>query len=201
MFQDSLKTNGRKPKRLCFSDEEYSLYFEEGRDKMNKKGQLNIGAFLTIFIGIIVALILLGGISPFLGVTRNSVTAVNHTYTIANTTTPTDLAGQELLSTPIVTNATADADVITATGNYIIDEGISATTGLKTVQFVWDVAGSNRSGMTAINISYDYGADGYIENSAGRSMVLLIPIFAALAIIVFALSPTLRSDILNKLGK
>jgi len=171
---------------------------------MNRKGEINVRILLTIFIGIIVALILLQGISPYLGQARNSVAAINYTYAFVNDSAYHDMAGQELLSTPIVTNASADAKVIDP-GNYTIDEGVSATTGVKTIQFNWSTL-SERSGLSGasmgdINISYTYGADGYIDNSAGRSMVLLIPIFAALAVLVFTLYPTLRSDILNKFGK
>jgi len=164
---------------------------------MNKQGEVGIMAFLIVFIGIITALVLFQGLSPFLSTLRDTATASNVTYTLPNSTT-TDLTGQELLSTPTVTNSTDVMGPISA-GNYTIDEGVSATTGLKTIQFTW-AAASEDAGQTPMNLTYDYGADGYLDNSAGRSIVGLISIFAALAIAVIALSPTLRSDVIGKLG-
>lgn len=163
----------------------------------NNRGQITITTFLVAFIGIITALVLFQGLSPFIGSTTGTQTLTNGTYTIANGST-VDLVGQELLSTPVVTNDTELS--LIAAANYTIDEGVSATTGLKTIQFTW-ASDSEIAGQTPVNISYNYGADGYIESSGGRSIALLIPLFAALAIFVIALSPTLRSGIIERFGK
>lgn len=170
---------------------------------MNKKGQatLQVGIILSVFIAVLVGLILLTDVAGFVGTTRNTQTQ-NDTIDGTSTTTPAngatiDLPGQELLSTPIVMNASGTAETITS-DNYTIAEGVSATTGLKTIQFT--TVGTEIDAM-AVNISYTYGADGYIESSGGRAIAGLIILFFALGIGVIALMPTMRDRLFDIIGK
>lgn len=163
---------------------------------MNRKGQAaGIGMFLAIFIGVIVGLILFQASVDQAAGTLNSVYAANKTYTLSATTQ--DLIGQELLDTPVMTNATG-GELISST-NYTIFEGISSTTGLKTVK----MTGTPSALWTgkSVNISWTYGPNGYIEDTGSRSIVGLIAIFAALAVATVALVPTLRSGILEMVGR
>jgi len=171
---------------------------------MEKDG-INIAVIITIFIGVLVGLVLLPTTAQYVGITsntivQNSTSGQGTTYTAptwAEGGTTIDLVGQELLSTPIVRNSTTDG-IVFAAANYTIAEGISATTGLKSIQFTSNNA--SLDGLT-LNISYEYGADGYIDNGGGRAIAGLIPLFFALAIALIMLIPTARSKVLEMIGK
>jgi len=171
---------------------------------MQKQGQsaVGVGVFIVLFITIIVGVILLIAVAQSIGETQDTrsynSSTVDPQYTAPADTVTIDLEGQELLSTPTVINGTAGSVQVVNTANYTIDEGISATTGVKTIQYT--AAGSTYDGAL-LNISYDYGTEGYIESSSTRSIVGLITIFFALAIAIIALEPTIRSGVLNAMGK
>lgn len=153
-----------------------------------KKGQVGMGLVLVAFVAIIVALALYTGALPFIGTATNTQVLVNQTFTSpAASGSTVDLVGQELLDTPIVTNATGA--LLIEDANYTIAEAVSAVDGLKRITYTADTAEFNDQ---ELNVSYSYGAEGYIDNSGGRSIATLIAIFAALAVAVIALVPTLR---------
>jgi len=162
---------------------------------MNKQGQINVQMMMGIFITILVALVLIVPIAQYVGSTTYTESAVNTTYTAGAEGVAVDLAGQELLNTPVVTNA-SDGTLVDS-NNYTIDEGVSATTGLKTIRYT-SAAGSWNQNQT-VNITYQYGDDGYIESSGGRSIASLIVLFSCLAVGVVALWPTLKSG-LERMG-
>lgn len=161
---------------------------------MDKKGQLSVGVILVAFVGIIVALALYQGIFGFIGQTTSSevynTTAGSAALVVPADGATTDLTGQELLDTPLVINATGGETVPST--NYTIAETISATDGLKRISYT--AVGGLYEGAS-VNVSYTYGAEGYVDSGAGRSIVLLIPILAALAIGLIALGPTIKSGI------
>ena len=165
---------------------------------MNNKGQTaqGVGLFITLFISIMVGVILLIAVAQQVGITLDSASyntsSGDAAYTAPADGETIDLEGQELLSTPLVINGTGDNVVNTA--NYTIDEGVSVTTGVKTIRYT--ASGSTYDG-DAINISYDYGPDGYVENSGARGMIGMIVVFFALAIAIIAIEPTIRSGVLN----
>ena len=155
---------------------------------MNIKGEITTGAVLVGFIGILVALILMQGSFPFIGAATNTYTLTNRTFTGGAGGVQIDLVGQELLSTPIVSNKTGQQ--VAGAGNYTIAEGISRVDGLKRI--IYTPAGNGYLNSTAVNISYDYGQEGYVDDTAGRSVAGLIPIMAALAIVVFSIAMVLK---------
>lgn len=170
---------------------------------MDRKGQvemgIGIGSFLLVFITIIV------GVTLFLASTQivegirntysyNSSAGVDAAYTVPADGITIDLYGQELIGTPLAINNTDGDDGLIGVGNYTIDEGISATSGLKTIRYT--AIGSEFDGSD-LNLSYDYGPDGYLDDSGARSVAGLIAIFAALAVAIVALTPTLRSGIIQ----
>lgn len=157
---------------------------------MDKKGQIGIGAIMVVFIGVIVGVILFQLVSQEIGGATSTHTESVTAFT-APTTTQT-LTGQDLLSTAVVVNQSGG---INCANNYTISEGVSETTGTKRV--LMSVGAGDKSLCTALNYSYTYGPEGYISSGAGRSIALLIPIFAALAIAVLALMPTLKGGVLN----
>jgi len=166
---------------------------------MNKTGQ--IGLILGVVITLIAGLVLYGAIVQNVG-SYTTTTIYNGTEqgstTVAdnNTGTYTDLAGQEYISGFQVWNATDGTDI---TSNFTISEGISATTSLKTVRV--ELNSQNQYGGVPVNISYTLGTDGYIESSGARAVTGLIAIFAALGLIVVALMPTLRGNLMRLLGR
>ena len=166
---------------------------------MNKKGQteINIGGLLVAFVGIIVGLALFLAVAQTIGPVTSTTTynsSVNGAYTSAVSGSKIDLIGQELISVTLVQNAT---DVLPAT-NYTTGEHVSTSTGVKSIYFQTDDAEIESA---TFNITYVYGADGYLDNSGARSIALIIPIFAALAIAVVALVPSLRSGIMDLMKK
>ena len=183
--------------------------------KRNKKG---VSEFGMISIIVIVAITLIVGVLLFqvvaqeVGKSTNTITlgltGDNNTILSANVPdaidTKIDLIGQDLIGSATVVNATGGQ---TATsGNYTVGEHVSATTGVQSIYFELDdpqFTGANltASGSVGLNITYEYGADGYIANSGARAMAALIAIFFALAIVVVALSPTLRSGLMEMLNR
>lgn len=162
---------------------------------MNKKGQdsLNyMGLIVGIFVTIIVALALFQASAGNLDKAVNTFYLGNTTYTAAADGVTIDLQGQELLSTPLVQNATSGAAVPST--NYTIQEGVSATTGVKVIQYTGLVGAFEGE---SINISYTYGDEGYIEDSGGRGIANIILVFAALAVAVVTLIPSLRSGVMD----
>ena len=157
----------------------------------NKKGQISTGVLLVIFVGVIVALALIPAIATQVESTTRAnsgvATLTNSTFTTPANGATTALTGQELVSTPIVTNAST-ATVITA-GNYTIAECVRPTDGLKgicyTTKTAWAAAQS-------FNVSYTYYPDGYADDGASRSIMGLILIFAMIGIALFVLYPIMK---------
>ena len=144
---------------------------------MNKKGQMAaVGGFLTLFIGIIVALTLInGGISSNIGTVTNTVNVVNQTNTLSATTL---LSGQAV-SDVIVTNASSGA-VVPATNYTIVNYDVS-TGSLRT--YLASTGGSYVG--KSINVSYTYEPLGYATNAGSRAVTSMILVFACLGVISF----------------
>ena len=160
---------------------------------MNSKGQINIGGILIAFIGVIVGLLLFQAMNPFIGdaTGKNSITVENSTTTLPASGSPVDFDGQELIGSATVTNASGGQ--IVPTTNYTFAEGVGSD-GVKGLIF----EGTSGSYVgQSVNLSYSAYPDGYIDNAGGRSIALLIPIFAALLIMVIALVPSLRSGLMD----
>ena len=167
---------------------------------MNKKGQITIGSLIYILIGVIVGIVLLQASADQAAVT--SLTKVYNSsgadgsFTAPAVGVTSDLTGQSLLSTPTVVNKTGGT---LAAGNYTIAEGVSATTGVKTIRYT-SSATSEYAGLP-INISYTYGVAGYADDAGARAVIPMIIIFFALAIAVITLTPVLKESVLNMVGK
>lgn len=152
---------------------------------MNKKGQtgVQIGAIIVLAIGLIVGVILLQASAQNNDVVVNTRTATNVTYASPTSGSTIDLTGQDIIGTATVVNAT-DGATVPAT-NYTISEGVSSSTGVKSIQYTNNDADWN---AVNVNISYTYGADGYSEESSGRAMANLVIIMAGLALLVFVVA-------------
>ncbi len=167
---------------------------------MRKKGQsdFGIGMILVTFIAILVGVILFQAVAQQAGASTNTA-LINISSEADNTgriTVPADgifvdLVGQEIITTPVVIMSNGTA--IPAT-NFTITEGVSTTSGVKTIRYL--AIGSSFTGV-ALNASYEYGPDGYIENGGARAITGLIALFFALGIAVVALTPTMRQGVLD----
>lgn len=149
---------------------------------MKRKGEMQAGVMIMTFLSIIVGLILLTSTYDFVGQTTNTFTLANYTFTFPSNGNTVDLYGQELINTPGFINR-SNGVVIPST-NYTVSEGISSVDGLKRIRL------TGKSGPFAgvvVNASYDYGHVGYIDDSGGRAVTSLIPIFGAIAVIVAGL--------------
>ena len=160
---------------------------------MNNKAQ-TIGSFLMVFITVIVGIALMIAVASDYGRATTTGT-INYTVTAPATNGVLNLVGQELLNTPVVQNASG-GDVWN-TANYTIAEGVSTTTGTKRIIFTTLVDGIQGA---SINVTYNYGPEGYIVSSGARSVASLILIFMAVAIAMVALEPTLRNNALGLIG-
>ena len=151
----------------------------------NRKGQsIMIGAVLIAAIGVIVALSLLGGnggIASGVGTLTNKGTVTDNLVTLA--------ANGAYLDRPNCVNYQGDPTVINASdgetvnaANYTFTTRVSPTTSLKVLTIKTNAA---RYGSAVVNMSYTCLPQGYAEDSASRSMISLVILFAAVAIFVF----------------
>lgn len=165
---------------------------------MDSKGEVNTAGLILLFVGIIVGLVLIQAVGPFIGQTTGTQSLVNHTFTAPAVGSKGDLIGQELLSTPIVYNSSNVTDVVSAT-NYTIAETISSVDGLKRISYT-SLTGSKYASKN-VNITYDYGMEGYADDAGARSVIGLILIVAALGLVAFILYYIFKdSNILDHLG-
>lgn len=158
---------------------------------MNKRGQttVQIGTIIVLAIGLIVGVILLQASAQNNDAVVNTRTATNVTYTSPTSGSTIDLTGQDLIGTATVVNATDGATV--PASNYTISEAVSATSGVKSIQYTNNDADWN---SVSVNISYTYGGDGYSSDAGGRAMANLIIIMAGLALLAFVLVAVIGKD-------
>ena len=168
---------------------------------MDKKGQMSFGIFISIFIGVIIGLLLLQASAVYVEQgTRSSTGVATITakqYAAPGSGTVRVLDGQELVELTSVTNATGD-DI--AAANYTVAECVRPTDGLKGICYTSTGVGEPPANG-AVNITYTYYPEGYIDSSGGRSIASLIIIFFALAIAAIALVPSIRSGVMDMLSR
>ena len=173
---------------------------------MNKKGQVvskELGLIIIVAITLIVGVIFFQLIAQQVGESTNTIAVANHTLdTVVNGTTQY-LTDYRAISSVLVynkTNGTAGTQgPEIGSGNYTVTNNvIHPTTGALTVSILPDATSD------VIGIWYISGTAQpltYIADSGGRTVAGLIAIFFALAVAVVALTPTLRSYVVEKLSK
>lgn len=163
---------------------------------MKKKGQANYaGLIIIVGIALLIGLSLLPTIAQYTGKMTNSVTATNVSVTTGANGAYVDLPGQELIGTYTINNYThsTTSGGITSAG-LSISEGVSTVTGYKTVRLLT----SNATWASkTVNVTYVYGEEGYVEDTGARAILPLIIIFFAVLLMVIALTPALRSGIMD----
>lgn len=172
----------------------------------NKKGQLNIGGFLLLIIGIIVAATLLVAIAQGTDRTVNLRTSTNVTYTAPVTSGYIVLTGQNLLDTPQFMNASnctqgcgvynfQDAGNQTANSSvFTCGENVSAS---GTAQIYCKNNGYSTWSELSTRVTYTWGEAGYSNDSASRTMLLLVILLSAVALLVWVAE---QSGLLDWIG-
>jgi hypothetical protein len=161
---------------------------------MNSKGQYNVvGMMIVAAVTIIVGLVLLQATYPFIGETTITSSVRNDTISA-----PTAiggliyLRGQAVQGNIFVANATGGETV--ASTNYTITNYV-VKDGALTVVYNASGTGTKYVGSTVrLNVTYTYEPFGYAQDGATRSIIPLIAVFGALALVV-ALLPTVRESI------
>lgn len=138
-------------------------------------------AIFSIFIGAIITVVFLASITDTIFPQTNTGSSTNQSVVVPAINGTLSLAGREVIGTPTIINVTN----IGLTG-----QGLSVETrligGANTVVLVAnDTAGANGLVGSTVNVTYSFNPDGFISDSGARSITNLIPIFGALAIVVF----------------
>ncbi len=174
---------------------------------MNKKGQtdFNLGMILIVFITIIVGVVLFQVVAQESGKSTSTVQAVNESLGDVVNGTPVYMITYRALSDVVILNKTDTSGAFTAnatvigSGNYtIVNNVIDPTTGGLAVRI-------DPTATTGWKSEWQVSATAqpttYIAEGGARAMVSLIAIFFALAIAIVALTPTLKSKILESFGR
>jgi len=135
----------------------------------------------TIFVGAIIAATLIVAIADQVNLTTSTFRVDNVTVTAPAVNATLDLTGRELISRLGITNESQP----NLTNQLTLQTG-TGTTGLRSVQLTINDTSSNYAGVS-VNVSYTYNPDGYVSDPGGRSITLLITLFAALAILIFVI--------------
>jgi len=160
---------------------------------MNKKGQL--GTLVMIFIGVIVAIVLMGSVANIINPSTDLQTASNESVSLANfrvtdgsinTTYVHNLSNsypaldwrlsESSCNFASVVVLNQSNDTLTVTTDYVIN----ATEGSITFK---DVKAVNDTSSNSTLITYTYCDSGYNKDSSSRTILSLILIFASLAIL------------------
>ena len=150
-------------------------------NKLNNKGQVaSVGAFILLFVGLVVGLSLVAPSAQNLSNVVNTAVILNQTITFPTNTTAVVLVGQRVTNVA-VQNSTSNVDV-PATNYTITNYGLSSTGTLQAT--IIGVTATAYSGQP-VNISYTYEPLGYAKEQGSRTVTNLIILFAALAILGF----------------
>jgi hypothetical protein len=164
---------------------------------MNKQAQISIGAILVVFVTILVGVVLFQTIAQQVGTVTSTVAVANQSETLAANGASIYIEEYRALSSVVILNASDNVTI--AAGNYTVtNNAINPTTGALSVQVTTDDA---EFASNAVRVSGTAEPLTYVSNSGGRAVAGLISIFFALAVAVVALTPTLRSGILNAMGR
>ncbi len=167
---------------------------------MNKKGQFNMfSVILVIFMAVIVGVVLFQVIAQEVGSSTNTVAVVNQSLGVADNATTVYLTDWRAISDVVIYNESGTE--IVPSNNYTVTNNALDTNGALSVSVLPDGANDAFFQGYTWTISGTAQPVTYIANSGGRAMAGLIVVFFALAIAVVALEPTLRSGVLNALGR
>ena len=141
-------------------------------------------AFLQVFIGAIIALVLIATIANTTVGDTSTISFVNATVTLpATVNTTVSLTGRDLVTMTITntSHGTVNSTAFNTTDQFV--------NGIKTVaiQLTDTVDGNLYLGLQ-VNATYTANPDGYLSNAGARSISLVTIIIAALAILIFVIA-------------
>jgi len=139
---------------------------------MENKG---LSGIIIMAIAILVALAFLPAIASNQAVMTNTYSESKTAQTLPVVVTV--LTGQDLIGTATVVN---QSGVVDCSANYTIASGIDKTTNTKRVLMTPTATSTS---CTALNYSYSYGAEGYVNDAGGRALAGTIVLFASLALL------------------
>ena len=123
--------------------------------------------------------------------TRMNVVNASITTTAGTTTTLNGKVIDQFIAINDSSGATIPASNYTITNNVILSDGtLGATVAWKTGWLLQPKA----------NVSYRYEPLGYVADTGSQAIVGLIVLFCAVALVVVAVSPILRSWIVEKMS-
>ena len=168
------------------------------KKRKSKKGEMEgLGLIILVAITLIVGVIFFQAISQEVGKTNTLSALANSTQTLAVAESSIYLTDYRALSDVVITNATGGY-VLVGSGNYTVTNNV-VYNGNLAVQI--ETATGSEFASESVNISAVAQSLTYIPNSGARAMAGLIGIFFALAVAIVALSPTLRSGVLDMMKK
>ena len=142
---------------------------------MNRKGSLEVGGFIMLFVALVVGLNLIVPSAQNIGQVTDLNRVSNQTVTIpAALNTAIALSGKQATNV-LVYNST---NLVTS-GNYTVSNDVLSN-GVLTSNIKFTVAGYNG---TAVNLTYDSAPVTYSNDAGARTMSQLVIIFAALALV------------------
>ena len=168
---------------------------------MNKKGQMDgLGMIIIVAVTLIVGVVFFQVIAQEIGSSTNTVEIANQSLTAAAVNdTLQYIINCRALSSVVIINATGTG-IIVDSGNYTItNDVINPTTSALSVSVNPTISATPDLGygVGIWKISGTCQPLTYIADSGGRAVTSIILIFFALAIVVVAISPTLRSGLLD----
>ncbi len=156
--------------------------------------QMDGKALMIAFIGAIIALAFMTVIADATFFPTTIGTNTNETVTGLAVNVSLDLTGRDLVTATSVTQNDTSAIVTGA----ILSTGTSSTTGLRSVQLTLNDTASGFVGKT-VNVTYTYKPDGYLNDLASRSVLLLVILFAALGVLIFVIATFIKLGSLGEL--
>lgn len=148
---------------------------------------------ILIFVGAIVAVTFLAQIGTDATAITSTYSYQNESYTLPQPNATITLVGRTLIGTLIAWNGTQEI----GQGNYTVYTTSSSDLVLRTL----DVASASNVNGSPVNVSYSFEPDGYVDNSSGRTLTLLIVVFGALGIAVFVIAYLWGKASLGKLAR
>lgn len=162
---------------------------------MNKKGAIapQIGLVIVIFIGVIVALIMIQAIAPTIGQTTTQGTMVNQTVTLGASGASVYVKGIQYFSGTVMNGTTTVSASNYTITNYNVDSGELAVKITSTTGSLW--------ASQKVNLSGTYEQVGYATDSGSRAIINLILIFAAIGVVAIVIWQIYQSDAFSILGR
>lgn len=147
----------------------------------NNKGQVVVGTLILFFIGAIVALTLIVPSAQNTGLVTNTEQVTNASLVIpAALNTPVALRGQSATSF----TATNGSGTVINTSSYTVTNYVIDSTGTLSSNVKFILPGYN---ATTIKVNYVNEPLTYSTDAGTRTVTNLIVVFAALAIVAFAI--------------